>query len=170
MSVIIEDAEKTYDGTPLTTSEASLEGLVGDETATVTATGTATHVNDSGTNSYSIAWGSANENDYTVTEENLGNLQINPIEVRLDGVYYSSNGTYGLEVICTSPIIPVPDITAISGTSWTVTWNWETSADTFTINLADPNTFTFTGSGTPGTAQTDFVINYTDPDGFVTEE
>lgn len=67
-------ASKTYDGTPLTNSEASISGLVAGETATVTATGTITEVGTS-VNTYTIDWGTASPSNYTVSED-LGTLQV----------------------------------------------------------------------------------------------
>ncbi|SMC74225.1 InlB B-repeat-containing protein, partial [Aristaeella lactis] len=75
--------EKEYDGTPLTKAEASITGLVNNETATVTATGSQTEVGSS-TNTYSIDWGTTNKDNYTVTED-LGTLTVtaNTAEVTL---------------------------------------------------------------------------------------
>ena len=92
--------KKAYDGRPLTNSEASLSGLVGGETASVTATGTLT---DAGSvpNSYAISWGSAKAGNYTVTE-NLGTLSIgkamlwvvtNTAEKRYDGTPLTASGS-----------------------------------------------------------------------------
>ena len=67
-------ASKTYDGTPLTNSEASISGLVAGETATVTATGTITEVGST-VNTYTIDWGTAAPGNYTVSED-LGTLQV----------------------------------------------------------------------------------------------
>ena len=67
-------AEKAYDGTPLTNSEASISGLVAGETATVTATGTITEVGST-VNTYTIDWGTASPSNYTVSED-LGTLQV----------------------------------------------------------------------------------------------
>ncbi|MBQ9049159.1 MAG: FecR domain-containing protein [Lachnospiraceae bacterium] len=67
-------AEKAYDGTPLTNSEASISGLVAGETATITATGTITEVGST-VNTYTIDWGTASPSNYTVSED-LGTLQV----------------------------------------------------------------------------------------------
>ena len=81
LTITTGSASKTYDGTPLTNSEASITGLVGGQTATVTATGTQTEIGSS-TNGYSIAWGGANPANYTITEE-LGTLTVTPITVTI---------------------------------------------------------------------------------------
>ena len=67
-------AEKSYDGTPLTNSEAYISGLVAGETATVVATGSITEVGST-ENSYSISWDSADSSNYSVSES-LGTLRV----------------------------------------------------------------------------------------------
>ena len=74
VTVTTGSAEKAYDGTPLTNSEASLSGLVNGETAAVTATGSITEVG-SADNTYSISWDSADSSNYTVSES-LGTLRV----------------------------------------------------------------------------------------------
>ena len=68
--------EKEYDGTPLTNSQAGIDGTVGNEgdEITVTATGTITE-EGSTQNTYTIDWGSVNPNNYNL-EEKLGTLVI----------------------------------------------------------------------------------------------
>ena len=65
---------KEYDGTALTKDEANITGLVNNETATVTATGSQIEVG-SGSNTYSIDWGTTNKDNYKVTES-LGTLEV----------------------------------------------------------------------------------------------
>ena len=67
-------AEKEYDGSPLTNSEASISGLVGGETATVTADGSITEIGST-ENTYSISWNSAKSSNYSVSED-LGTLRV----------------------------------------------------------------------------------------------
>ena len=83
---------KAYDGAALTNSEASITGLVNNETATVTATGSQTEVGSSN-NTYSIDWGTTNKDNYEVTEE-LGTLEVttNSSEVKLTAA--SGSKTY----------------------------------------------------------------------------
>ena len=73
-TVTTGSATKTYDGKALTNAEASITGLVGGETATVTATGSQAEVGSS-PNTYSIKWGTADPKNYTVTER-LGTLTV----------------------------------------------------------------------------------------------
>jgi predicted small lipoprotein YifL len=74
VTVTTGSAEKEYDGTPLTSDEASISGLVNGETAAVTATGSITEVGSTA-NTYSIRWGSADSSNYDVSEQ-LGTLRV----------------------------------------------------------------------------------------------
>ena len=78
LTITTGSGKKAYDGTALTSSEASVEGLVGNDRAKVTATGTQTDVGTS-SNTYSIDWGIfglfTNENNYQI-EEKLGTLEV----------------------------------------------------------------------------------------------
>ena len=74
VTVATGSAEKVYDGTPLTNSEASISGLVNGETAAVTATGSITEAGST-ENTYSISWNSAKSSNYSVSES-LGILRV----------------------------------------------------------------------------------------------
>ena len=97
LTVTTGSASKAYDGTPLTSSEASLEGLVNGEKATAVATGTITEIGTT-RNTYTIEWDTAKEQNYTVTEETLGTLEVRePIKLSVDlggqtQVYNGSDG------------------------------------------------------------------------------
>ena len=83
LTVTTGSASKPYDGTALTCDEASITGLVSGETAAVTATGTIT---DQGTaqNTYTIEWGTAKKDNYTIKTENLGTLEVTePLAITL---------------------------------------------------------------------------------------
>ena len=67
-------ATKAYDGMALTSTEASIEGLVEGETATVTVIGSQTDAGSS-VNTYTIDWGTTNKDNYTISE-NLGTLKV----------------------------------------------------------------------------------------------
>lgn len=70
-----EEAEKVYDGTPLT-APGSIEGLVNAESATVKTTGSQTEVSSS-KNTYEMLWdGTAKEANYQVVHEDLGTLTV----------------------------------------------------------------------------------------------
>ncbi len=73
-------ATKSYDGTALTvafdpsTGAGSISGLASNESITVTTTGSQTEVG-SGTNSYTIDWGTTDPDNYSV-HDNLGTLTV----------------------------------------------------------------------------------------------
>ena len=75
-TVTTGSAEKVYDGTPLTKDEATINGLVNGETATVTATGTITNVGST-ENTYTLTWdGTAKESNYKHGDDSLGTLTV----------------------------------------------------------------------------------------------
>ena len=89
-------AEKTYDGTALTSSEASVSGLAGADEGDVTVTATGT-ITDAGTadNTYSIDWGGANSSNYTVLEE-VGILTVEKLPIEFN-LYFPKEMIDGVE-------------------------------------------------------------------------
>ncbi len=75
LKVVTESAEKEYDGTPLTNTNASIEGLVNGETATVAGTGSITYPGNVD-NSYEITWGTAVNTNYEVETVSSGVLTV----------------------------------------------------------------------------------------------
>ena len=82
LTITTGSAEKTYDGTALTSSEANAAGLAAGETVTVTAAGSITDVGET-KNAYTIDWDSAKEGNYTLSEE-LGTLKVTTLPVTFD--------------------------------------------------------------------------------------
>ena len=80
LTVTTGSASKAYDGSPLTSNDASIEGLINGETVGIETTGTITEVGNTA-NSYEMTWAgegskyTAYKTDYTVTE-NLGTLTV----------------------------------------------------------------------------------------------
>ena len=75
LTVTTPSASKVYDGTPLTSTEGSVSGLVSGETVTLTVTGSQTGIGSS-QNVYSLDWnGTAKQSNYTIVE-NLGTLTV----------------------------------------------------------------------------------------------
>ena len=74
VTVTTGSGSKAYDGAALTNGEATINGLVEGETATVRATGSQLEVGTS-SNTYGIDWGNAKAANYKVTE-NLGTLTV----------------------------------------------------------------------------------------------
>ncbi|MBQ6583345.1 MAG: hypothetical protein IJH77_05920, partial [Mogibacterium sp.] len=83
------DAEKIYDGTPLTAG-GTIQGLMNGETAVLLTTGSQTEVGES-VNTYRIDWKNelttAKESNYTVEEE-LGTLAVAPLPTHTLTIHY----------------------------------------------------------------------------------
>ena len=107
LTVTTGSAEKVYDGTPLTSEAATLSGLVNDETASISATGSITE-SGSADNTYAIEWGTAKESNYTVSSETLGTLTVESLSLELNcgGIETAYNG---------SLFIPNPTLTYMNG-------------------------------------------------------
>lgn len=93
LSVITAGDSKVYDGTALTKADgATLQGLVGDETATVIGTGSQVDAGSS-SNGYGIVWdGTAKEGNYTVVGESLGMLTVSRRTLTIET--YSASKVY----------------------------------------------------------------------------
>ncbi|MDO5327123.1 MAG: FecR domain-containing protein [Clostridia bacterium] len=85
-------ASKAYDGTALSSAEASITGLASGETVTLTASGTITEIGKAD-NTYTIDWGTVNKDNYTVTE-NLGTLEVTPNDGKIVITSGSSSAAY----------------------------------------------------------------------------
>ena len=79
LTVSTGSAEKTYDGTALTSGGAEVSGLQGEDSVTVTPTGSITDAG-TGKNTFTISWDGAKESNYTVTEK-PGTLRVNPADL-----------------------------------------------------------------------------------------
>ncbi len=96
LTVTTPSDSKVYDGRPLpeTSEQPTLTGLVTGETATVSCpTGQLTKPGTK-SNAYSISWGTANKNNYTVTQKNLGTLTVSKLGISIETGYESAHGTY----------------------------------------------------------------------------
>ncbi len=110
------DDAKVYDGTPLV-GEGEVWRLVGDETVTLTVTGTQTEVGSS-SNTYTLTWdGTAKEGNYVV-HERVGTLTVNAP----DTVYYCESGADGVWTKGSSETL---------GFVYKRTWDDETTFDHF---------------------------------------
>ena len=133
-------AEKAYDGTPLTNSEASISGLVNGESATVTATGSITEVGST-ENSYSISWDSADSSNYTVSES-LGTLRITAQNGAITLTSASAEKTYDGTALTDSSVAAegLPSGFTVSATvsgSQTDAGSSTNTIDSYTIYNAD---------------------------------
>ena len=92
LTVVTPDADKVYNGKPLT-AEGSISGFVAGETATFTTTGSQTDVGDS-RNTYSLEWnGTAKEKNYRI-EEHIGALTVRESEDEIIVVTTGGKYTY----------------------------------------------------------------------------
>ena len=102
---------KVYDGEPLTCADAGIDDTVGEDhdKITVTATGTIT---DPGTadNTYTIDWGSVNQNNYVLTEE-LGTLTV--LEALQKLLLRSQRGKQAYKVIAPDAVTALQPLYAI---------------------------------------------------------
>ena len=76
MEITTGSASREYDGSPLTNSEATVSGLAGGETVTVTAAGAITDVGTA-ENTCVIDWGETHPENYAV-KMSLGTLEVTP--------------------------------------------------------------------------------------------
>ena len=144
-TVTTGSAEKEYDGSPLTNSEASISGLVNGETATVTAVGSITEVGSTD-NTYTINWGSANSSNYSVSE-NLGTLRVTAQREAVTLTAASAEKTYDGTALTDSSVTAegLPSgFTVSAGVSGSQTdaGSSDNTIDSYTIYDADGNDVT----------------------------
>lgn len=85
LTVKTEGASKSYDGQPLTNEEASISSLLAadEDKAEITATGSQLNAGSS-TNTYILTWTDETvAQNYTVTTEELGTLEVKQLKVKL---------------------------------------------------------------------------------------
>lgn len=75
LTVNANSDSKVYDGTPLTAG-GTIEGLVGDETATAKTEGSQTEVGSSANKVVGIEWGTAKDGNYYIQSQNDGTLTV----------------------------------------------------------------------------------------------
>ena len=134
LTVTTPDAEKVYDGTPLTAG-GSMSGLVGSETATFTTTGTRTDVGSS-SNTYSIVWdGTAKQKNYDITDT-IGTLKVTEYAGQIDVTTTGGTFTYdGLAHGAAVDVSPLPaGYTLISAASGAVVTDVTSSPVTVTAD------------------------------------
>ena len=95
LTIVTPDAEKTYDGEPLT-AEGTISGFVNGDTATFTTTGTITDVGEE-PNSYELKWdGTAKESNY-VLDETIGTLKVTEFAGEIEVVTTGGEFEYNAE-------------------------------------------------------------------------
>lgn len=91
ITVTTGSASKDYDGDPLTSDVASIDGIVNGETYKITATGSRTEVGTS-KNTYKIDWWAGEGSDYTAKETNYKIVEENLGDLRVDEAYSGGGG------------------------------------------------------------------------------
>ena len=146
LTISTPTASKTYDGTPLTSTDVTVEGLDESDIIQVTVTGTQTDAGFS-TNTYSIDWGETNAEDYTIVED-LGTLTVEPKPVTV--TTGSASKSYdGTALTCANPAPTISGLISGEGATVTATgtitdagtanntysieWNAGTKAGNYTI-------------------------------------
>ena len=146
LTISTPSASKTYDGTPLTSTDVTVEGLDESDIIQVTVTGTQTDAGFS-TNTYSIDWGETNAEDYAIVED-LGTLTVEPKPVTV--TTGSASKSYdGTALTCASPAPTISGLISGEGAKVTATgtitgvgtaknaysieWNSGTKAGNYTI-------------------------------------
>ena len=146
LTISTPSASKTYDGTPLTSTDVTVEGLDESDIIQVTVTGTQTDAGFS-TNAYSIDWGETNAEDYAIVED-LGTLTVEPKPVTV--TTGSASKTYdGTALTCANPAPAISGLISGEGATVTATgtitdagtasntysieWNAGTTAGNYTI-------------------------------------
>ncbi|MED9908013.1 MAG: Ig-like domain-containing protein [Collinsella sp.] len=153
LKVTTDSATKVYDGTALTAG-ATVTGLVGDEEATLEATGKQTQVGSS-SNGYKLTFDkTAKDKNYKVVSENLGTLTVTkqsivPSEPGTPSDNYKGvtvddpkDAAYdGIEHKWTPIVKDSEGKTLVEGTDYVVSYDTDDFIDVATINV------TITGKG-----------------------
>ena len=169
LTVTTSSAAKEYDGTPLTSTDAEVTGLVNSETATITANGSQTDVGTSN-NTYHLEWGTTKESNYTVSE-NLGTLTITvnaqPITLTAKSASKKYDGTTLTNdtVIATGLPNLLSKASAMRANLYT-TETYSTVSHQFTLNYADGGSWQRIGGSncvSIGTTPSNDLINVTIP-------
>ena len=154
LAVTTQGGEKTYDGTPLTNANGTVEGLVNGEIATVVPNGSQTEVGAS-SNGYDMQWGTAKSGNYKIASATLGELRVNAQSITPGDNPDNPDPAYrGIQVSSPSDVTYdgqahqwAPEVTAggaslVRGTDYDVTYN-----TTDFTNVTGAITVTITGKG-----------------------
>ena len=109
ITIVTDPGSKVYDGTPLT-ADGKMTGLVNDETATFTVTGSQTEVGTSD-NTYTLEWdGTAKESNYKITSETIGTLTVTESDAEI--VVTTTGGTFGYDGTAHGATVTVSELPA----------------------------------------------------------
>ena len=139
LTVNAGSASKVYDGEALTAG-ATIEGLVGDETATAQTQGSQTEVGSSANTVSGITWDTAKEGNYYIAAQNDGTLTVTPKGVAQMTVGSLPDVTYNGESQQQKPVVKDGDKVLAEGVDYKLTYS-ENTTDAGTV------TVTVTGKG-----------------------
>ena len=139
LTVNAGSASKVYDGEALTAG-ATIEGLVGDETATAQTQGSQTEVGSSANTVSGITWDTAKEGNYYIAAQNDGTLTVTPKGVAQMTVGSLPDVTYNGESQQQKPVVKDGDKVLAEGVDYELTYS-ENTTDAGTV------TVTVTGKG-----------------------
>ena len=129
-----ESASKVYDGEALTAG-ATIEGLVGGETATAQTQGSQTEVGSSA-NTATVMWDTAKEGNYYIAAQNDGTLTVTPKGVAQMTVGSLPDVTYNGESQQQKPVVKDGDKVLAEGVDYKLTYSDNTTdAGTVTVTV-----------------------------------
>ena len=154
LTITTPSDSKTYDGTPLTAGPATIEVLLGDDSATVTAMGQQINVGSS-SNGYTLTWGEGTLSSNYVVTEKLGTLTVTPAGINPDDPDYA-----GIQVDYPNDVMYagfdqtwVPTVTTsdgstvlVAGQDYTVSYSTEDRTNVGEIVVTITGTGNYTGT------------------------
>ena len=139
LTVNAGSASKVYDGEALTAG-ATIEGLVGGETATAQTQGSQTEVGSSANTVSGITWDTAKKGNYYIAAQNDGTLTVTPKGIAQMTVGSLPDVTYNGESQQQKPVVKDGDKVLAEGVDYELTYS-ENTTDAGTV------TVTVTGKG-----------------------
>ena len=139
LTVNAGSASKVYDGEALTAG-ATIEGLVGDETATAQTQGSQTEVGSSANTVSGFTWDTAKEGNYNIVAQNDGTLTVTPKGIAQMTVGSLPDVTYNGESQQQKPVVKDGEKVLVEGVDYELTYS-ENTTDAGNV------TVTVTGQG-----------------------
>ena len=126
LTVNAGSASKVYDGEALTAG-ATIEGLVGDETATAQTQGSQTEVGSSANTVSGITWDTAKEGNYYIAAQNDGTLTVTPKGIAQMTVGSLPDVTYNGESQQQKPVVKDGEKVLTEGIDYELTYSENTT-------------------------------------------
>ncbi len=126
LTVNAGSASKVYDGEALTAG-ATIEGLVGDETATAQTQGSQTEVGSSANTVSGITWDTAKEGNYYIAAQNDGTLTVTPKGIAQMTADSLPDVTYNGESQQQKPVVKDGEKVLVEGVDYELTYSENTT-------------------------------------------